>query len=126
MDARDGVCECPDHQHRDAHCKHIRAVEFAIGERPIPAWIDRDAIENSLGDHIEESPVFELEPEPITVADAKPEWAVMTDGGQLLEAHTQDSSGEDTAVCDCETFDAGELPCAECYIFKGIDEVPEP
>ncbi|RLM39280.1 hypothetical protein [Haloarcula sp. Atlit-120R] len=43
-------CDCPDMIHRrpSGGCKHIRRVEFARGERAIPAGVDYDAIDDGL------------------------------------------------------------------------------
>jgi len=54
VDAVEGVCECPDHRHRDVRCKHLRRVAFATGERPIPA--DVDGIDEQLGMHVDATP----------------------------------------------------------------------
>jgi hypothetical protein len=56
VDADAGRCECPDHEYRGVRCKHLRRVEFAIGARPLPAWIDREAVDSQLGDHVDGSP----------------------------------------------------------------------
>jgi hypothetical protein len=42
VDVREQSCECPDAFHRDPEggCKHVRRVQFATGEREIPACID--------------------------------------------------------------------------------------
>ena len=97
VDARAGVCECPDHRHRDIRCKHLRAVAFATGARPIPEWVDREAINNTLGNHVDADPVFggedeieDVEPAADGVA-AKPARGVQvaTDGGQLLNDETE-------------------------------------
>jgi hypothetical protein len=53
VDTRGGRCTCPDHEHRDVHCKHIRRATFATGQRPIPPQIDRDAVDDLLGEHCE-------------------------------------------------------------------------
>jgi len=49
VDAGEGSCSCPDYRYRDVRCKHVRRVEFATGERPIPAGIDFDP---DLGRHV--------------------------------------------------------------------------
>lgn len=81
VDVLGGACECPDNEYTDNHCKHLRAVEFATGRRVIPAWADREAINNTLGDHVDETPVFASEivgdPEP----ELEPTQRVATDGG---------------------------------------------
>ena len=56
VDSRKGRCTCPDHKHRNARCKHIRRVAFATGERAIPAWVDDDAVDEQLGEHVEGGP----------------------------------------------------------------------
>lgn len=53
VDAREGRCECPDHEYRGGRCKHLRRVEFAIGEHPVPAGIDHDAVDDQLGAHVD-------------------------------------------------------------------------
>ncbi|AHF99431.1 hypothetical protein HALLA_12215 [Halostagnicola larsenii XH-48] len=42
VDIVGGACECADSRYRDAHCKHARRVEMAIGEREIPAGVRVD------------------------------------------------------------------------------------
>jgi hypothetical protein len=61
VDARDAACECPDSQYRDRSggCKHIRRVLFATGREAIPAWVDRDDVDDQLGQHVDGDPVFE-------------------------------------------------------------------
>jgi len=58
VDARLGACECPDWQYREPEggCKHMRRVQFATGDRPIPTWVDPDAVDSLLGDHVDGSP----------------------------------------------------------------------
>jgi len=53
VDMRLPACECADHQYRDRKCKHIRRVEFATGERELPAWADQAAVDEQLGEHID-------------------------------------------------------------------------
>jgi len=52
VDTRLGACECSDSQYRDVQCKHQYRVAFATGERPLPAWIDANAIDAQLGEHV--------------------------------------------------------------------------
>ena len=54
VDVRAGTCECPDHQYRERRCKHLRRVAFATGDREIPAWVDRENVDDQLGLHIGE------------------------------------------------------------------------
>lgn len=101
VDLRDGRCTCPDHKYRGVRCKHLRRVAFATGERPLPAWIDCDAVDALLGEHV----------------DATPHVAA-TDGGVTTDAVdgeseelTDDETPED---CDCEGLPDG-VPCWACY-----------
>jgi len=50
VDTRDGHCTCRDYRFRAGKCKHHRRVEFATGERAIPAWADRGAVDELLGE----------------------------------------------------------------------------
>ena len=52
----EGACECADHRHRGERCKHLRRVAFATGEREIPSWVDTDALDEQLGDHVDATP----------------------------------------------------------------------
>lgn len=122
IDVLVGTCTCPDHEYRGVRCKHLRGAEFASGRREIPEWVDRDAINNTLGDHIDAGPVFA---DAVGVGDgvtAKATERAVTDGGTVVsESEPQD---EDTkAGCpydhvDCEGVDADtERPvlCPTCW-----------
>ncbi|WP_434521308.1 hypothetical protein [Halorubrum sp. AS12] len=58
VDAIADTCDCPDALHRapDEGCKHRLRVALARGERPIPGWADRSAIDEQLGQHLAASP----------------------------------------------------------------------
>lgn len=56
VDTRVARCSCPDHKHRDTHCKHIRRATIASGQRPVPSSIDRDEIDELLGECCDSSP----------------------------------------------------------------------
>jgi hypothetical protein len=43
-----GYCDCDDHFYRNTECKHQRRVAFELGERPIPAWANADALDAGL------------------------------------------------------------------------------
>ena len=49
-------CLCDDHKFRRVECKHIRRVRFEIGERAIPAWVDRDDVDDVLGEFVDGEP----------------------------------------------------------------------
>jgi hypothetical protein len=48
VDYQLGACTCADHQYRDVTCKHQRRVEFETGVRPIPAWVDREKLDDGF------------------------------------------------------------------------------
>lgn len=58
VDAIADTCDCPDALHRDPDegCKHRLRVAFARGERPIPGWAIRSAIDDGLGQHLSADP----------------------------------------------------------------------
>ena len=58
VDAIADTCGCPDALHRapDEGCKHRLRVALARGERPIPGWANREAIDEQLGQHLSASP----------------------------------------------------------------------
>ncbi|OYR79304.1 hypothetical protein DJ84_18290 [Halorubrum ezzemoulense] len=60
VDAIADSCDCPDALHRapDKGCKHRLRVALARGERPIPGWVDRSAIDEQLGQHLAASPLI--------------------------------------------------------------------
>jgi len=100
VDAREARCTCPDHQYREARCKHIRRVAFATGERPIPARVDADKVDAQLGDHVEETPKV-----------------AATDGGVTLASFADEEDGDG---CWCDDSD---FPCFECYL-EGRRDLP--
>jgi len=50
------TCRCPDALHRGTECKHQRRAAFASGRRPIPAWVETDALDDDLGEHVAGQP----------------------------------------------------------------------
>jgi hypothetical protein len=113
VDAREDRCTCPDHQHNDARCKHIRRVAFETGREAIPSWVDPDALPDDFGLHVNARPVV-----------------VTTDGGQSLEVDTTGVDGQtDTDDgrpddCSCDAFELeGDLCCFDCWL-AGYRERP--
>ncbi|WP_256394135.1 hypothetical protein [Natronoarchaeum rubrum] len=49
-------CGCKDHQFRASTCKHIRRVRMATGRRTIPGWVNFDAVDPQLGQHVAGEP----------------------------------------------------------------------
>lgn len=109
VDMRDDVCECPDYQYREAHCKHLRRVEYVTGERAIPAWIDPTSVDTQLGSHVETSPKL-----------AATDGGVAVETGGDTEAH-DDGRPDD---CDCGEWCPDDLPCWPC--FREGFETPNP
>ena len=138
VDAREGRCTCPDAEYRlddDERCKHERRVEFATGRRAVPEWVDDDAVDEQLGEHVDDVAT----PTPETAADGStPDGAIATDGGsdiivagddaEVIESPTLDSSSDAADVeadhadderpddCECpEWATADDLACWACY-----------
>ena len=49
-------CLCDDHKYRHRECKHLWRCRFATGAEPIPAWVDRDGVDDQLGAHVDGGP----------------------------------------------------------------------
>jgi hypothetical protein len=130
-------CTCADVEYNlsdGERCKHSRRVrlEFALppfGDVPQlrsehSAPMDVELARRRRGIDDVEEPEPERAVEPITVAEAKPERAVATDGGRVLAPRGKGSEAEDTAShaegCEnpeCEGFDADGRPLLsfECW-----------
>jgi len=50
------TCDCPDALHRGSRCKHQRRISYARGAVPIPGWVNREAVDAQLGQHLSASP----------------------------------------------------------------------
>jgi hypothetical protein len=112
VDAREGRCECPDHQYREATCKHIRRVAYATGERSIPEWVNADAVDDQLGLHVDGSPRQVATDGGII--EASDDGEILTDDGDDVEEDTEEN--ERPEDCDCGSWNEGlELPCFPCY-----------
>ena len=50
-----GACDCDDAFYRQPKdgCKHVRRVRFATGRRSIPDWVNMEAVDDQLGEHVE-------------------------------------------------------------------------
>ena len=112
VDVRHGMCGCPDAEQRDPEggCKHVRRVEFATGERPLPAWVSLDAIDEQLGTHVDG---------PRQAAtDGAGEIIVAGDEGLVLDGDdgAEDEDGNEECEACAELSDG---VCADCYIKGG-------
>lgn len=96
------ACSCPDAQRRDVTCKHARRVMFATGARPIPAWVQRDALDDQLGGAVAAMPRI---------------GKVATDGGHAALSNADAEAESDDARPDgCDCWDAdNDLPCWPCW-----------
>lgn len=56
VDVREGRCTCPDHQYRDAHCKHLIRAEIETGQSVVPVI---DGLVDDLDQGPEPLPDFE-------------------------------------------------------------------
>ncbi|MFC6977126.1 SWIM zinc finger family protein [Halomicroarcula sp. GCM10025709] len=90
VDTFQGTCECPWSQYNPGQeCKHRKRVAFATGERPIPEWIDADALDDQFGMHVDGEPRR-------AVADGGVAQARVDDGGvtdpaeDLFAVHSED------------------------------------
>lgn len=99
VDARERRCTCPDHEHRDVRCKHLRRVAYATGERKIPSWVSFAAVDPLLGEHF----------------DSQVTTTALADGGTTHDDGGCDGAEEyETGCGDCVRSSDGEL-CAPCY-----------
>jgi hypothetical protein len=116
VDARAGRCECPDHEYRGVRCKHLRRVAFATGERPIPAGVDLDAVDDQLGRHVTANPRrVATDGGDVRTGDGGD---VRTGDGGAVTAPDADTNATDDRPddCQCAEFLAGnDLPCWPCY-----------
>jgi len=85
VDARTGVCECPDYQYRepDGGCKHLHRVAYATGEVSIPAWVNSSAVDSHLGMRTDARPLVDSQTE--ASRSNKDESTVRADGGTRTE-----------------------------------------
>lgn len=51
------TCDCKGNQFGHK-CYHIRRVEFELGCREIPAWVNRERIDDQVGAHVDATPQF--------------------------------------------------------------------
>lgn len=104
VDAVEKSCECPDSRHRDPSggCKHVRRARYAVGETPMPGWVEPNAVDDCLAVAVDGSPVV-----------------AVTDGGAAVEQSNADAAADGDARpddCDCGDWNAGSgLCCWPCY-----------
>jgi len=55
VNADSGACNCDDAFYRNpgGGCVHYRRVQYALGEREIPEWANRDRVDPQLGQQID-------------------------------------------------------------------------
>jgi hypothetical protein len=56
VEVETSACTCDDAFYRQptGGCKHVRRAEFATGRRSIPEWVNRDAVDEQLGLHVDD------------------------------------------------------------------------
>jgi hypothetical protein len=127
VDLRAEACECPDHEHRNAQCKHIRRVKLALGIEDVPDGVEIDSMLEKSREKYGADPVSAAQT-PASAADNTAPAAVATDGGQLVDAEPEisrhyESPEQGAAVyyrCECgreamrERDLTGETHRAEC------------
>ena len=107
-----GGCTCRAPRHRGARGKHLRRGAFATGAEPVPAVVDRGAVDPDLGAHVDATP-------RVAATDGG-EILDAGDDGEILEADTD--TDDRPADCGCGAWNAdGPLPCWPCYR-DGFDE----
>lgn len=111
VDAREGRCTCPDYKHNlptddgRERCKHAARVAYATGERSVPAWVDTDAVDEQLGEHVDAGP--QVAATDGGIVDAGDDAVILTDD-------ENDDGRPDE--CDCGDWNAdADLPCWPCY-----------
>jgi hypothetical protein len=97
VDIELGACECPDFRHRtpEGGCKHLRRVAFVTGRRPIPASIDREQVDDHIGEHVDTDLRY-----------------VATDGGSTESESIFEHVSEDALVDELGHLDPTMLPFA--------------
>ncbi len=86
-------------------CKHAARVAYATGTREIPPWVDTDAVDAMLGEHVDATPQVAATDGGILEAG---------DDGEILTDDENDDSRPDD--CDCGDWNAdADLPCWPCY-----------
>lgn len=105
VDAEVGRCECPDHKHRDAECKHIRRARIELGETTVDSRVLAGVdVDEQLGANA---------PGP-QVATSDGGIIEAGDDGEILDEQDPDDDRPDD--CDCGDWNAGlDLPCWPCY-----------
>ena len=111
VDLHARACSCPDHEYRDAYCKHLRRCEVATGREPLPAHVATVVdVDPLLGEAV---------PGEVRVAAADGGMIVAGDGAEVL---TDDDSESDVVDdgrpddCDCGAWNAeADLPCWPCH-----------
>lgn len=116
VDARAGVCECPDSEHRDPDggCKHVRRARAALDREPLDARVVAAVdVDEHLGANAP-GPVVAASDGGTEIIDAGNDGTIIDD-----EEDTDDGRPDD---CDCGAWNADEgLPCWPCAR-EGFDE----
>jgi len=111
VDRRESRCTCPDAQYNlptddgRERCKHAARVAYATGDRPVPAWVDTDAVDPQLGAGVGATPQVAATDGGIVNAG---------DDAEIVDDTDDDVDDGRPDECDClPTFEG--LPCFACY-----------
>ena len=117
VDARAGVCECPDSKHRDPDggCKHVRRARAALDREPLDARVVAAVdVDETLGVNAPGPSVVATDGAGGTdIIDAGDDAEILDDG---TNTDTDDEDPGRPDDCDCGAWNAdAELPCWPCY-----------
>jgi hypothetical protein len=110
VDVREGRCTCPDHEHRDSVCYHIRRARFALGTEPI-------ATETLAACDVHSH-----------FADNAPGPVVATSDGGLIGGETDEETDDSTDSAGSDRLDPQVREHVEQHgsPAHGYDHAPEP
>lgn len=97
------TCDCPDHQHNDRHCKHLRRVEIEAGQRPVPDLDQQTDVEVMINARADQQ------------AAETDQQEVATDGGVVVESDQRAADGRPTECSCLPSMEDDDIGCFECY-----------
>jgi len=108
VDAGVGRCECPDHQHRDAECKHIRRARIELGETTVDTHtlatvaVDTRLGATAPGPHVATSDGGLVGGDTNESDDDDDETRVATDGGRPDDVRKIDGFASNDPFYKCD------------------------
>jgi hypothetical protein len=119
VDARAGVCECPDSKHRDPDdgCKHVRRARAALDREPLDARVVAAVdVDETLGANAPGPSVVASDGGSAEFTERADDLADDVEDDELAERYDDAEIIDDDRPdeCDClPTFE--DLPCFACY-----------